>query len=143
MRVMPGLVISQRSARRTEIGREGSSETGIPFMGFRCAAPEREGASLARTGGVCTEDLVYHTSMASSMTAEQVRAWIEGFEAIRQIDLEEMSRLGPNPKWSIAISLSMIEAARASGRPLNSPGREEADERVRRNWERLRARFLP
>ena len=81
--------------------------------------------------------------MAAAMTAEQVRAWIEGFEAIHQIDLEEMSRLGPNPKWSIAISLSMIEAARASGKLPASPGREEEDEKVRRNWERLRARFLP
>ena len=77
----------------------------------------------------------------SSMTAAQVRAWIEGFEAIDRIDLEEMSRLGPNPKWSIAISLSMIEAARASGRPLTSPGREEEDEKVRQIWEKLRAAF--
>ena len=77
----------------------------------------------------------------SSMTAAQVRAWIEGFEAIDRIDREEMSRLGPNPKWSITISLSMIEAARASGRPLTSPHREEEDEKVRQSWEKLRAAF--
>ena len=79
----------------------------------------------------------------SSMTAEKVRAWVQGFEAIDRLDRERLSRMGPRPEWSISVALSMIEAARASGRPLIDPSREASDEGVRRNWERLRARCLP
>jgi len=81
--------------------------------------------------------------MASSMTAEQVRAWIEGFEEIERLDLERMRREGPRPEWSISVALSMIEAARASGRPLHDPNREASDEAVREVWARLRDRLLP
>jgi hypothetical protein len=75
------------------------------------------------------------------MTAEQVRAWIKELEAVHQIDLKEMSRLGPNPEWSISVSLSMIEAVRASGVSLQDLKSEEKDEQVRRTWEKLRKAF--
>lgn len=86
------------------------------------------------------QPLLYYTIM-SSMTAEQVRAWIKELEAVHQIDREEMSRLGPNPEWSISVSLSIIETVRASGVSLQDLKREEEDEQVRRNWEKLRAAF--
>lgn len=85
-------------------------------------------------------DLLYYSAM-SSMTAEQVRAWIKEIEAIHLIDREEMSRLGPNPEWSISVSLRIIEAVRAAGVPIQDLNREEEDEQVRRNWEKLRAAF--
>lgn len=79
----------------------------------------------------------------SSMTPEKVRAWVQGFEAVAQLDRERLSRMEPQPEWSISVALSMIEAARASGRPLFDPTREASDEKVRKTWERLRARLLP
>jgi hypothetical protein len=81
--------------------------------------------------------------MAASMTAEQVRAWIEGFEAIERADIERMRRIGPRPEWSFSLALSMIEAARTSGRPLRDPNRESSEKAVRETWARLRARLLP
>jgi hypothetical protein len=79
--------------------------------------------------------------MASSMTVEQVRAWIKELEASYQKDLEEMSRLGPNPEWSISVSLSMFEAVRASGISLQDLHSEEEDEQVRKTWEKLQKAF--
>jgi hypothetical protein len=86
--------------------------------------------------------VVYDRSMAT-MTQEQVRSWIAGFEAIKQADRERLSRTGPRPKWSVAVSLSLIEAARASAKPLHDPRREAEDERVRQVWARLKAPYLP
>ena len=79
----------------------------------------------------------------AAMTAEQVRSWIEGFEAIKQADRERLRQTGPRPQWSVAVSLSLIEAARASGKPLYDPRREAEDERVRQVWTRLKAPYLP
>jgi hypothetical protein len=79
----------------------------------------------------------------AAMTAEQVRSWIEGFEAIKQADRERLRQIGPRPQWSVAVSLSLIEAARASGKPLRDPRREAEDERVRQVWTRLKAPYLP
>ncbi|HSS77871.1 MAG TPA: hypothetical protein VLV54_14150 [Thermoanaerobaculia bacterium] len=77
------------------------------------------------------------------MTAEQVRSWIEGFEAIKQVDRERLRQLGPRPRWSVTVSLSLIEAARASGKALRDLNREAEAERVRQVWARLRAPYLP
>ncbi|HEX3554191.1 MAG TPA: hypothetical protein VIA62_13275 [Thermoanaerobaculia bacterium] len=79
----------------------------------------------------------------AAMTAEQVRSWIEGFEAIKQADRERLRQIGPRPHWSVAVSLSLIEAARSSGKPLRDPRREAEDERVRQVWTRLKAPYLP
>jgi hypothetical protein len=77
------------------------------------------------------------------MTAEQVRSWIAGFEAIKQADQERLRQTGPRPQWSVAVSLSLIEAARASGKPLRDPRREAEDERIRQVWTRLKAPYIP
>src|SRR5258707_11205894 len=88
--VIPGLVISQKSAKRAERGRDGSSILSvfeITSMNVAASPPQRECAagSLARTGEGL--HLVYDRDMAV-MTAEQVRSWIEGLEAITQADQE-------------------------------------------------------
>jgi len=77
------------------------------------------------------------------MTAEQVRSWIEGFEAIKQADQERLRQTGPRPQWSVTVSLSLIEAARAAGKPLRDLRREAEDEQVRQVWTRLKAPYLP
>jgi hypothetical protein len=79
----------------------------------------------------------------AAMTAEQVRSWIEGFEAIKEADRERLRQTGPRPQWSVSISLSLIEAARASGKALRDPRREAEDERVRQVWTRLKEPYLP
>jgi hypothetical protein len=75
------------------------------------------------------------------MTTEQVRSWIEGFEAIKQADRERLRETGPRPQWSVSVSLSLIEAAQASGKPLRDPRREAEDERIRQVWARLKAPY--
>jgi hypothetical protein len=85
---------------------------------------------------------VYDRGMAA-MTAEQVRSWIEGFEAIKQADRERLRQTGPRPRWSVSVSLGLIEAAQASGKPLRDPRREAEDERVRQVWTKLKAPYLP
>ncbi len=77
------------------------------------------------------------------MTAEQVRSWIEGFEAIKQADRERLRQMGPRPQWSVSVSMDLIEAAQASGIRLRDPRREAEDERVRQLWTRLKAPYLP
>jgi hypothetical protein len=77
------------------------------------------------------------------MTAEQVRSWIEGFEAIKQADRERLRQTGPRPQWSVTVSLSLIEAAQSSGKPLRDLSREAEDEQVRQVWTKLKAPYLP
>ena len=77
------------------------------------------------------------------MNREDVRHWIAGFEAIAEADREALRRQGPDPAWAIAVSLSLIEAARAS--EVTASGeipawREAEDEAVRRVWRTLRRR---
>lgn len=76
-------------------------------------------------------------------SSHQIRHWIQGFEAIAQADRERLRQQGPRPEWSIPVALSLIEAARAagSGTRVLDPGREAADEAVRKVWERLRVRL--
>jgi hypothetical protein len=45
----------------------------------------------------------------------EARRWIQRFEAAEELDQAAARREGPRPEWSIAISLSLIEAARAAG----------------------------
>lgn len=62
-----------------------------------------------------------------------------GFQAIEEADYEAMIKEGLKPAWSIAMALSMIDAAeRMHGRRLTDPLREEQDEAVRATWARLR-----
>jgi hypothetical protein len=79
----------------------------------------------------------------AGMTTEQVRSWIEGFEAIKEADRERIRQAGPRPQWSVSVSLGLIEAAQASGTPLRDPRREAEDERVRQVWTRLKAPYFP
>jgi hypothetical protein len=72
---------------------------------------------------------------------EDALRWLRRFEAAEEVERVARRREGPRPEWSIAISLSLIESARAAG--LLSPSaialREREDEAVRRTWDRLRA----
>jgi len=77
------------------------------------------------------------------MSSEQVRAWIEGFEAVKRADRERLRQTGPRPDWSVTVSLSLIGAAKASGKPLRSLSREAEDDRVRQVWTRLKEPYLP
>jgi hypothetical protein len=73
----------------------------------------------------------------------EVREWIERFEAAEALDRKLKRQRGPNPDWSITLSLSLIAAARqlAGGALPLGPGRAQEDEQVRRTWEKLRARL--
>jgi hypothetical protein len=74
---------------------------------------------------------------------EDALRWIRRFEAVEEVDRVAARRDGPRPEWSIAISLSLIEAARAAGflSPSTLALREAEDEAVRRTWDRLRAKL--
>ena len=78
-----------------------------------------------------------------SMTAADARRWLEGFEAAARVDREEKRRQGPNPQWAIAISLSLLRAARlaAGDAPLSTPTHEKQAEGVRVVWDRLRSKL--
>jgi hypothetical protein len=72
---------------------------------------------------------------------EAALRWLLRFEAAAEVDRVAARRIGPRPEWSIAISLSLIESARAAGFLSTSAlaTRAAEDEAVRRTWDRLRA----
>ncbi|HSF16206.1 MAG TPA: hypothetical protein VLK65_11705 [Vicinamibacteria bacterium] len=72
---------------------------------------------------------------------EDALRWLRRFEAADEVERAATIRDGPRPEWSIAISLSLIESARAAGflSPSALAIRAREDEAVRRTWERLRA----
>jgi hypothetical protein len=75
-----------------------------------------------------------------SLSKEDALRWLERFDAAAEMDRADERKRGARPQWSIEISLSLIEAARAAGF-LSSAAlaiRESEDEGVRRTWERLR-----
>jgi len=81
-------------------------------------------------------------SNSAKVTAADLRRWHERFQAIEQADIEMLRREGPKPEWSIAVSLSMIEAATTVlSSQRRDPVREAEDAAVMRTWDRLRARF--
>jgi hypothetical protein len=68
---------------------------------------------------------------------DDVLRWLGRFE---EAERTAAMRNGPRPEWSIAISLSMIDAARAAGFLSRSSLsiRAAEDAAVRRTWQRLR-----
>ena len=80
-----------------------------------------------------------------TLTAAEARRWLQRFEAVDRADREAKRAQGPRPDWSIALALSLIDAARAAARewPLLDPRRPAQDETVRQVWTRLRSRLLP
>ena len=78
-----------------------------------------------------------------AMTAADVGRWISNFEAAAQADRDEKRRQGAHPEQSIALSLSLLEAAQlaAGDRTLIDPRRDEEQEAVRVVWDRLRSRL--
>lgn len=83
-----------------------------------------------------------HRRISGQVTGADLRRWQARFQAVEAEDRETLRREGPRPEWSIALSLSMIEAARSilpSRRP--DPAREAEDAAVIRAWDRLRLRF--
>jgi hypothetical protein len=77
------------------------------------------------------------------MDARQVRRWIANFEAAAEADRQALLGRGIDRERSIALSLSMIAAARRrlGGRVVRDPLRETEAERVREVWGRLRERL--
>ena len=77
------------------------------------------------------------------MDRADARRWIAGFEAAAAEDREALRLRGADPAWSIAVALSMIDAAERAGRggPADIELRQAEDERVRATWDRLRARL--
>ena len=77
------------------------------------------------------------------MDATQVRRWIANFEAAAEVDRQALRHRGVDRARSIALSQSMIAAARRAlgGRVVADPLREAEDERIREVWRRLRARL--
>jgi hypothetical protein len=75
-----------------------------------------------------------------TVSKEGARRWLESFERVAEIDRAADEEQGARPQWSIEISLSLIEAARAAGflSPSALATRESEDEGVRRTWDRLR-----
>ncbi len=78
-----------------------------------------------------------------TLSKEVAQRWLERFEAAAEIDQAAEKKRGARPQWSIEISLSLIEAARAAGflTPSALATRESDDEAVRRTWDRLRDRL--
>ncbi len=96
--------------------------------------------SLTRT----TDRLAHMSSAAKgNLSKKDALRWLERFEAAAEIDRIAEKKRGARPQWSIEISLSMIEAARAAGflSPAALAIRESEDEAVRRTWDRLRGRL--
>ena len=83
----------------------------------------------------------YNIDMAVSPA--EARRWVAQFEAAASADRREKRRQGPRPEQSIALALSLLNAARvaAGGRPLVDPTRDERDNAVRATWIRLRSRM--
>jgi len=79
------------------------------------------------------------------LTAAGARRWLDGFKAAERADIDARRREGPQPQRSIALSLSLLAAARsaAGGRTLVDPRRAERDAVVRAVWDRLRSRMRP
>jgi adenosine deaminase len=77
-----------------------------------------------------------------ALTAADARRWLEDFEAADRADIEARRRAGAQPARSIALSLSLLHAARlaAGGRLPIDPRRQAREEAVRAVWERLRSR---
>jgi hypothetical protein len=72
---------------------------------------------------------------------EDALRWLRRFEALEEVERAATMRDGPRPEWSVAISLSLIESARAAGflSPAALALRAREDEAVRSIWDRLRA----
>ena len=77
------------------------------------------------------------------MDATQVRRWIANLEAAAEADRQALRDRGIDRARSIALSLSMIAAARRAlgGRVVDDPLREAEDDRVHEVWRRLRDRL--
>jgi hypothetical protein len=77
-----------------------------------------------------------------ALAPADARRWLQGFDAAERADIEARRRAGPRPEWSIALSLSLLHAARlaAGNRSLVDPRRAAQDEAVRAIWARLRSR---
>lgn len=80
-----------------------------------------------------------------AISATDARRFVANFEAAEQADRDEKRKQGARPEWSIALALSLLEAARraAGGRTLIDPRRDEEHEAVRAVWNRLRSRLRP
>jgi hypothetical protein len=78
------------------------------------------------------------------VTAADARRWLQGFEAAERADNEAKRAQGPRPEWSIALALSLIDAARAVSQPqpLLEARRTRQDDIVRDVWARLRSNLL-
>jgi hypothetical protein len=78
---------------------------------------------------------------AKGASREDALRWLRRFEAAEEVERVAARREGARPEWSIAISLSLIESARAAGflSPSSLAVRAAEDESVRRTWDRLRA----
>lgn len=77
------------------------------------------------------------------MTSSDLRRWIAGFEAAERAGIDARRRAGPHPGQSIALALSLLNAARraAGDRSLIDSRRDAEDEIVRGVWHRLRTRL--
>ncbi len=73
------------------------------------------------------------------MDRKQVQHWKAGFEMAAALDREEKRRRGPDPAQAIAVSRSMIRAARGFTR--KNLLRDRSDARVRERWGILRKRL--
>ena len=100
--------------------------------------PEPVGRSEAEHGG----EIGLDGGMA--LTTADARRWLQGFEAAERVDREAMRARGPRPEWSIALALSLIDAARAAAeaRSLLDARRTGQDDRVREVWARLRSSLI-
>ena len=80
-----------------------------------------------------------------AVKAADARRWLQGFEAAERADNEAKRAQGPRPEWSIALALSLIDAAAAvsQAQPLLEVRRTAQDDTVRDVWARLRSRLLP
>jgi hypothetical protein len=75
-----------------------------------------------------------------AMTHEQVQRWLDGFDALAQADRTRAVVKGPQPAWSVAVALSLIEAASATpSAPAIVEARRIEDEAARAVWHRLKA----
>ena len=74
-------------------------------------------------------------------TRVDAERWLDDFEQAARADLEAKRRQGPRPGWSIALALSLMDAARtaAGGHLPFDPRRAQDEEAVRQVWARLRA----
>ena len=79
------------------------------------------------------------------MSAEDLRRWFDGFERAAIADRDHRRAGGPHPARSIALALSLLDAARtaAGGRYPIDPRRSAGEAAARLVWARLRARVLP